>query len=56
MGTSDKIQNAAQEASGKIKETAGSATDNPDLQAEGQRDQTEANVKQAAEDVKDTLR
>jgi len=56
MGTSDKIKNAAQEASGKVKETTGDATNNPDLEAEGQREQTEANVKQAAEDVKDTLR
>ena len=55
MGLGDRIENKAQEASGKIKETAGDATDNPDLQAEGQLDQAEAKIKDVGEDVKDRL-
>ena len=56
MGTDDKIKNTAQEAKGQIKETTGDVTNNPDLQAEGQREQAEADIKQAAEKAKDTLR
>ncbi|QTG81903.1 CsbD family protein [Arthrobacter crystallopoietes] len=55
MGLGDRIENKAQEASGKIKEKAGDATDNPDLQAEGQLDQAEAKIKDVGEDVKDRL-
>lgn len=53
MGIGDKIGNAAQEASGKVKEAAGDATNNEQMQAEGSADQTEANVKQGGEHVKD---
>lgn len=55
MGLGDRIENKAQEASGKIKEKAGDATDNPDLEAEGQLDQAEAKIKDVGEDVKDRL-
>ncbi len=55
MGLGDRIENKAQEASGKIKEKAGDATDNPDLQAEGQLDQAKAKIKDVGEDVKDRL-
>ncbi|RIK11530.1 MAG: CsbD family protein [Acidobacteria bacterium] len=53
MGLGDKIQNAAQEAKGKVKEGVGDATDNERLQAEGVGDQVEADVKQAGEKAKD---
>lgn len=53
MGLGDKIQNAAQEAKGKVKEGVGDATDNERLQAEGVGDQVAANVKQAGEKAKD---
>lgn len=56
MGTDDKIKNAAEEAEGKIKEKAGEATDDRDLEAEGEADQTEANLKQAGEKVKDAFK
>ena len=56
MGLDDKVQNAAQEAGGKVKETVGDATDNERMQAEGQADQAGANLKQAGEDVKDAFR
>jgi uncharacterized protein YjbJ (UPF0337 family) len=56
MGLDDKVQNAAQEAGGKVKEKVGDATDNERLQAEGQADQTGANLKQAGENVKDAFK
>lgn len=56
MGLDDKIKNAAQEATGKVKEGVGDATDNERLQAEGQADQTKANLKQAGENVKDAFK
>ena len=46
----------SQELSGKVKESAGDATDNPDLEAEGQAEQSGANVKQAGDNVADALR
>jgi uncharacterized protein YjbJ (UPF0337 family) len=56
MGLGDKIENFGEEAKGKLKETTGRATDNPDLEAEGQADQAAANVKQAGEKVADAAR
>ena len=49
MGLGDKIQNAGEEAAGKVKETTGRATDNGSLEAEGKADQASANIKQAGE-------
>jgi uncharacterized protein YjbJ (UPF0337 family) len=56
MGTDDKLKNAAEAAKGKIKEKAGDATDNRDLQAEGQAEKTKADLKQAGEKVKDAVK
>ncbi|MDT0165901.1 CsbD family protein [Actinotalea sp. AC32] len=56
MGMDDKIKHAAQEASGKVKEAAGSATNNEELRAEGEADQTKADLKQAGDDVKDAFK
>ncbi|WP_156252451.1 CsbD family protein [Pseudactinotalea terrae] len=56
MGMDDKLKNAAQETSGKVKKNVGDATDNRDLQAEGATEEAGAKVKQAAEDVKDGAR
>ena len=55
MGGTDKIRNAAQEAKGQVQETAGRVTGNEDLEAKGQTEQAEANIKQTGEDVKDAL-
>ncbi|WP_328997727.1 CsbD family protein [Kribbella sp. NBC_00709] len=52
----DKLRNAAEEAKGKVKEKTGEATDDRDLEAEGKTDQTKANLKQAAEKVKDAFK
>ncbi len=55
MGADDKIQNMAEKAGGKIKETVGKVTDNERLEAEGRADQAKADVKQAGEKVKDAF-
>jgi len=52
----DKMKNKTQELSGQGKEAVGNATDNRDLQAEGQNDQAAGNVKQAGEKVKDVFK
>lgn len=56
MGASDKIGNVARDASGKIKEGVGKVTDDPNLKAEGRAEQTEADLRQAGEKVKDAFR
>lgn len=53
MGIGDKISNAAEEAKGKAKQAVGDSTDNEQMQAEGHAEETEANVKQGGEHVKD---
>ena len=55
MGLDDKIKHGLEEAGGKAKEAAGSATGDDDLRAEGQADQTKADLKQAGDDVKDAF-
>jgi uncharacterized protein YjbJ (UPF0337 family) len=55
MTTTDKAKNAAQQAKGKLKEAAGTASGNDKLRAEGKLDQTKGNLKQAGEKVKDAL-
>lgn len=63
MSMGDKIKHKAEEAKGRTKETAGDATDNPELQAEGRSETVAAKTKQggdkvkdAAQDVKDAAR
>ncbi len=56
MGLGDKIEHAAEEAKGKLKEATGRATDDERLEAEGQGDQTKANFKQAGDDVRDAFK
>lgn len=53
MSGADDIRNAAEKATGKVKEGVGKATDNERLEAEGKGDQVKADVKQAGENVKD---
>ena len=55
MGVDDKIKNFATEATGKVKEKVGKATDDPDLQAEGEWDQSKAELGKAKENVKDAF-
>jgi uncharacterized protein YjbJ (UPF0337 family) len=56
MGAGKKASNKAQEVKGKAKEAAGKATDNPTRTGRGQREQTKANLKQAAEKTKDAFK
>lgn len=56
MSTENKAANKVTEVKGKVKKMAGRATDDPDLEAEGQVDETKGNLKQAGEKVKDAFR
>jgi len=56
MSGIDKAKDKGQELGGKAKESAGDATGNDDLKAEGQSDQAKGNVKQAGEKVKDVFK
>ena len=56
MADADKIRNKGQETKGKLKESAGRATGDRDLEAEGRADRTEGSVKQAGEKLKDAAK
>ena len=56
MGLGDKIENMKDDLTGKGKEATGKATDNERLEAEGRVDQSEADMKQAGEKVKDAFK
>lgn len=53
MGLDDKISNKAEDAKGKLKEGAGSATGDESLREEGKGDQAKSSLKDGAEKVKD---
>jgi uncharacterized protein YjbJ (UPF0337 family) len=55
MGLDDKLDNAKDKATGEAKEATGKVTDNERLEAEGKADQSEADLKQAGEKVKDAF-
>lgn len=55
MSAVDKAKNTAQDLAGRAKEAAGSVAGSPSLRESGRRDQAEADVKMAAEDVKDAF-
>jgi uncharacterized protein YjbJ (UPF0337 family) len=56
MGRDEKMDNKLEELRGKAKETVGRATGDEELEAQGDRDQTKSNLKQAGEKVKDAFR
>lgn len=56
MSMGDRIKHAAEEAAGKVKEAAGKATGNEDLEARGQAEQAAADVKQAGDHAKDAIK
>jgi uncharacterized protein YjbJ (UPF0337 family) len=63
VGLDDKAKHTAQDLKGRAKETAGAATGNRDLKAEGKDDQGQAkgkesgrHVKEAAQDAKDAVK
>ena len=56
MGLGDKIHNAAEKLHGKGKQTAGEASGNDRLRAEGKSRQVKADLKQAGEKIKDAFK
>jgi uncharacterized protein YjbJ (UPF0337 family) len=56
MGAEDKAADKGKEVKGKIKKTVGRAVGNRDLEAEGRADQSEGDIKQAGEKVKDAFK
>jgi uncharacterized protein YjbJ (UPF0337 family) len=56
MATEDKAAHKATEVKGKVKEGVGDATDDQELQAEGQADQAKGNLKQAGDKIKDAFK
>ena len=55
MSWMDKAKNAAQKLMGEGKETVGEHTNDPNMAAEGQKDQVVGDVKQAGEKAKDAF-
>jgi uncharacterized protein YjbJ (UPF0337 family) len=56
MSFTDKVRNKSQELQGRIKRNAGEVADDPELRAEGRKDEVSANLKQAGEKIKDAFR
>ncbi|GAB3260163.1 CsbD family protein [Arthrobacter pigmenti] len=56
MGADDKIKNAGGKLAGKGKESAGKATGDENLEAEGKADQSKADLKSAGEKAKDAFK
>ena len=56
MGFEDKAKNKIDEFGGKVKEAIGKATGDGSTENEGKSDQMKANLKDAAEKVKDAFR
>ena len=56
MGPENKAANKVTEVKGKIKKTAGQATDDAGLEAEGRAEEPKGDLKQAGEKVKDAFK
>ena len=56
MGTDDKFENKMENLGGQAKEKFGEATDDPEMEAEGRRDQSKSDLKQAGEKIKDAFK
>ena len=56
MSGVDKAKDMGQELGGMAKETAGDATGNDELKADGKSDQAKGNIKQAGEKIKDVFK
>jgi uncharacterized protein YjbJ (UPF0337 family) len=52
----DKMDDKAQELAGRAKSAVGGATNDRDMQAEGEKDKMAGNLKQAGEKVKDAFK
>ena len=56
MGKDEKISNKTDSVVGKGKEKLGDATGNESMEAEGKKDQSKSDLKQAGEKVKDAFK
>ena len=56
MGMDDKLKNSTEGTVGKAKEKLGDASNDDEMKAEGKKDQTKADLKQAGEKVKDAFK
>lgn len=56
MSGTDKAKNKAEELKGSTKETAGKATGDESLEAEGRSDKAKGNIKQGGEKIKDAAK
>ena len=56
MGWDDKLKNKKDEVKGAAKENLGKATDDEQMEREGQSDHAVSNLKQAGEKVKDAFK
>ena len=56
MPDHDRVEGAARNIGGKIKEAAGKLTGDAKLEADGKADQVEGKVQNAVGGIKDTLR
>jgi uncharacterized protein YjbJ (UPF0337 family) len=53
MGIDDKVKHSTEDAKGKVKEKAGQASNDRDLENEGKADQAGASLKKAGDKVTD---
>lgn len=53
MSVFDKAKDKAEQAVGKAKEKAGQASDNPEMEDAGKRDQLSGEVKETGHDLRD---
>jgi uncharacterized protein YjbJ (UPF0337 family) len=56
MSIAKKIAHKAEAVKGRVKKTAGRATNSPRLEAEGRGDQAKGDLKQAGAKVKDAFK
>ncbi len=56
MPGEDKMRHKGEELKGRVKEGAGRATDDEQLEREGRTDKTKGNVKQAGDKAKDAIK
>ncbi len=56
MSLADKIEAKIDKAKGAAKEKMGESTDDPSLEAEGEKDQVKGHAKEAWEEVKDAAK
>jgi len=56
MGMDDKMKHSGEKGLGKAKEKLGESTDDHSLEAEGRKDQSKSDLKQAGEKAKDAFR